>query len=118
MPVTHIDTNTLPRVKLAGARGDAAEIVNEQLCGARNVIASLHWLTKDERWEAEPLPAAHQLVYLMEGQAAISLGGKDYMIEKGGGVYLGPEEGAKIAQRGDGALKLLHLQVPTVGEDS
>ena len=56
----------------------------------------------------------HQLLYLMEGDASISLERKDYDVHKGAGVFLGPDESAKIRQRGTGSLKLFHVVVPRI----
>jgi hypothetical protein len=111
MATTHIHTLTLPRKDL-GAQGEVAEILNKQLCGAENVAGTLRWLERGERFDAQPLAATHQLIYLMEGQGAIQLNGKNYDVAKGAGIYLGPSETASISHRGEEALKLFHLVVP------
>jgi hypothetical protein len=49
----------------------------------------------------------------MEGKGRIRLEGKDFEVEKGAGVYLGPSETAAIGAAG-GALKLFHLVVPRI----
>ena len=46
------------------------------------------------------------------GQAVVTLNGKDHQVAKGNGIYLGPTESAKIAQRGSAPLKLFQLVVP------
>jgi mannose-6-phosphate isomerase-like protein (cupin superfamily) len=48
----------------------------------------------------------------MEGEATITLDGKDHQVAKGNGIYLGPTEKARIAHRGSAPLKLFHLVVP------
>jgi len=48
----------------------------------------------------------------MEGEATITINGKDHQVAKGNGMYLGTGESARIAQRGSGALKLFQLVVP------
>jgi quercetin dioxygenase-like cupin family protein len=111
MATTHIDTNSLPRTSLNG-QGEFAEILNNRLCGAKNVTGLLRWLKPGERFNAEALAQTHQLLYLMEGEGTITLDGKDYEVGKGAGIYLGPSETASIGQRGDAALKLFHLVVP------
>jgi len=111
MATTYIDTEQRPRVKLAGAQGTVAEILNRDLCGAENVIGMLRWLDAGERFGAESLEDRHQLFYLIEGDGVISLEDKDYQVSKGAGVYLGPCETARIRQGGTGLLKLLHLVV-------
>jgi quercetin dioxygenase-like cupin family protein len=115
MATTHIHTNDIPRSRLDG-QGEVAEILNKDLCGAENVVGKLHWLNAGERLEAETLPDAHQLFYLMEGEGTIRLEGKDYDVAKGAGIYLGPSEAASIGHRGNAALKLFHLIVPIRGE--
>jgi len=111
MPLTFIDTNKLP--KQASNAGEVTEVLNQALCGAKNVHGSLRWLKSAETFN----PAAtdkHQLIYLMEGKGNIRLNGKDYNVEKGAGIYLGPSETASI-QAGSGAsLKLFHLVVPHI----
>ncbi|MEE8396398.1 MAG: AraC family ligand binding domain-containing protein [bacterium] len=109
---TFIDTSQCARVKLEDPRGEVAEIVNKDLCGAEDVTAMLRWLKTGECLEAEGLTGTHQLIYLMEGNGVINLEGKDYDVPKGGGIYLGPGETATVAHAGSGTLKLLHLVVP------
>ena len=110
MPLTFIDTNKLPR-KSAPGHGEMTEVLNEALCGAKNVFGSLCWLKAGDTFQAEAANK-HQLVYLMEGQAVIALNGKDYEIGKGAGIYLGPGEAATVSHAGAGTLKLFHLVVP------
>ena len=111
MSTTHINTNALPRIDLNG-QGQVAEILNEQLCGAKNVVGALRWLQSGERFAAEKLADTHQLIYLMEGEGVIRLEDKDYGVKKGAGVYLGPLETATISHAGNAPLKLFHLVVP------
>ncbi len=114
MTTTFIDTAQCRRVTLDDAQGEVAEIVNRELCGAKDVVAMLRWLGDGERFEAEALADTHQLIYLMDGDGVIALDGKDYDVSKGMGVHLGPSEGAGIAQAGAATLKLLHLVVPII----
>lgn len=111
MATTLIHTNDIARKDVPG-EGQMAEILNKQLCGAENVVGALHWLNEGDRFAAAPLADTHQLLYLMEGEGVIELNDKSYNVKKGSGVYLGPEETAKIAQSGTGTLKLFHLIVP------
>jgi quercetin dioxygenase-like cupin family protein len=112
MSLTFIETNKLPK-KPSSGQGEVTEVLNAALCGAKNVHGSLRWLKSAETFK----PAAtdkHQLIYLMEGKGNIRLNGKDYNVEKGAGIYLGPSETASI-QAGSGAsLKLFHLVVPHI----
>jgi hypothetical protein len=112
MAITYIDTEQCPRTELPGGQGAVAEIVNRDLCGAKNVIGMLRWLEAGERFDAEPLSGKHQLIYLMDGNGVISLGTQEYEVPKGAGIYLGPCESASLKQAGDLPLKLLHLIVP------
>jgi glyoxylate utilization-related uncharacterized protein len=106
----YIDTNRIPRAKVPGA-GEAAEILNNQLAGAKNVVATVHWLNRGDTLDAGA-PNFHHLVYLMEGEATITLNGAPHRVAKGAGVYLGPSETAAIAHSGSSPLKLFHLTVP------
>lgn len=117
MATTYIDTYQCPRVKLAGAQGTVAEIVNRDLCGAENVVGMLRWLDQGERFDAESLQNRHQLLYLMEGDGVITLQDEDYKVSKGAGLYLGPRETARIGQAGGATLKLFHLVVPKEGKE-
>ena len=110
MANTYIDTNRIPRSKLAGA-GEVSEILNNQLAGAKNVVATLHWLNRGDHLDAGA-PNFHHLVYLMEGEATIDLNGAEHRVAKGAGVYLGPAETARISHAGSTPLKLFHLTVP------
>jgi glyoxylate utilization-related uncharacterized protein len=110
MPNTYIDTNRIGRTMIAGA-GEVAEILNNQLAGAKNVVATLHWLNRGDHLDAGE-PNVHHLLYLMEGEATIALNGGDHRVGKGAGVYLGPSETARIAHAGSSPLKLFHLTVP------
>lgn len=112
MTTTFINTNAVERVKLPGSKGEYAEILNNQLCGAHNVVGSLRWLAKGESLDTEPASTTHQLIYLMEGESVITLNAKEYNVGKGGGIYLGPQEAATIRQMGAAPLKLFHLVVP------
>ena len=111
MALTFIDTKKLPRQKTP--QGEIAEILNQELAGAKNVLGTLRWLNSGERFKAESSDK-HQLIYLMEGKGRINLENKDYDVAKGAGVYLGPSESATI-QAADGAsVKLFHLVVPKI----
>jgi len=46
-----IDTNKLPRKK--AAVGEVTEVLNRDLCGAKNVVAALRWLKSGEKFKAE-----------------------------------------------------------------
>jgi glyoxylate utilization-related uncharacterized protein len=111
MANTYIDTNKIPRQKLAGS-GEVAEILNNALCGAKNVVGSLRWLGPGDRYEAKSDARTVQLLYLMEGEGTITLDSKDHQVGKGHGVYLGPSESVRIAQRGSAPLKIFQLVVP------
>src|SRR5437868_5204660 len=110
MPNTYIDTNTLPHTK--GPEGEFVEVLNNALCGAKNVVGTLRWLQAGEKYDAVCDAKTNQLVYLMEGEGTITLNGKDHQVAKGNGIYLGPTETAGIAQRGNAPLKLFQLVVP------
>jgi glyoxylate utilization-related uncharacterized protein len=107
---TYIDSNALPRTRVAGS-GEFTEVLNNRLAGAKNVVATVRWLNRGDRLDAGA-PNVHHLVYLMAGEATISLNGADHRVGKGAGVYLGPSETASIAHAGTAPLKLFHLIVP------
>jgi glyoxylate utilization-related uncharacterized protein len=111
MANTYIDTNKLPHTKAPGS-GEYVEVLNNALCGAKNVVGSLRWLGAGEKYEAICDARTNQLLYLMEGEGTITLKGRDHQVAKGNGIYLGPTESAKIAQRGSTPLKLFQLVVP------
>jgi glyoxylate utilization-related uncharacterized protein len=111
MANTYIDTNVLPHTNVPGS-GEYVEVLNNALCGAKNVVGSLRWLRSGDTYDAACDAKTNQLLYLMEGEATISLNGKDHQVAKGNGLYLGPGETARIAQRGSAPLKLFQLVVP------
>jgi len=111
MANTYIDTNTLPHTKVPGS-GEFVEVLNNTLCGAKNVVGSLRWLGQGEKYDASCDANTHQLLYLMDGEGTITLNGKDHAVANGHGIYLGPTESAKIAQRGSAPLKVFQLVVP------
>ena len=111
MSLTFIDTNRIPHTELPGS-GEFAEILNKELCGAENVVGSLRWLNPGERLEVRSDGNTHQLLYLMQGEATITLDSKDHNVRKGSGVYVGPTESVAIKQAGTSPLKLFHLVVP------
>ena len=111
MANTYIDTNTLPHTKVPGS-GEFVEVLNNALCGAKNVVGTLRWLRTGEKLDAACDAKTNQLVYLMDGEGTITLNGKDHQVGKGHGIYLGPTESARIAQRGSAPLKLFQLVVP------
>lgn len=111
MANTYIDTNKLPRTRIPGA-GEVTEVLNKELCGAKNVVGMLRWLANGESLDARSDGATNQLLYLMEGEGTITLNAKDHRVKKGAGVYLGPSESARITQAGSSPLKLFHLVVP------
>jgi hypothetical protein len=111
MALTFIDTKKLPRIQTA--QGEVTEVLNNQLCGAKNVLGALRWLKSGESFEAAATDR-HQLIYLMEGSGRIRLENKDYDVAKGAGVYLGPSEGATIQAAPGASLKLFHLVVPQI----
>jgi mannose-6-phosphate isomerase-like protein (cupin superfamily) len=110
MANTYIDTNLIARTPIAGG-GEVAEILNNHLAGAKNVIGRLHWLNRGDHLDAGE-PDFHHLLYVMEGEATIALNGGDHLVGKGAGVYLGPSETVRITHAGSAPLKLFHLTVP------
>ena len=112
MSLTFIDTNKLPKQSSAG-HGEVTEVLNAALCGAKNVHGSLCWLKSAETFKAEAADK-HQLIYLMDGKGNIRLNDRDYAVEKGGGVYLGPAETATISAGSGAPLTLFHLVVPKI----
>ncbi len=116
MATTTIDTERCRRITLGGMQGTVADIVNKDLCGAKNVRGMLRWLEPGEHFDAESLLDKHQLIYFMEGDGVVTMGAQDYSLRQGAGVYLGPRETASIKQSGRETLKLLHLVVVTLTE--
>ena len=112
MPLTFIETNKLPK-KASTGQGEVTEVLNEALCKARNVHGSLRWLKSAETFKPDAT-AKHQLIYLMAGNGSIRLNNKDYDVEKGAGIYLGPTETATIQAANGASLKLFHLIVPQI----
>ena len=112
MSLTFIDTNKLPKKTVSG-QGDVTEVLNEALCGAKNVQGSLRWLKGAESFTADTVNK-YQLIYVMDGKGRIHLNNKDYDVEKGGGIYLGPAETATIQAGAGASLKLFHLVVPQI----
>jgi hypothetical protein len=110
---TFIETGKCARRAIPGA-GEVAEIVNRALCGAENEVAMLRWLGGGDRLNAVALQNTHQLIYLMEGRGVITLGGKDYDVGRGAGIYLGPSEEASVRPATGASVKLLHLVVPHI----
>ena len=111
MTTQFIDTNKLPRVQTP--QGEATEVLNNALVGAKNVLGTLRWLKSGEQFQAEPQDK-HQLIYLMEGKGTINLENKDYDVPRGAGVYLGPTETATIKAAAGEEIKLFHLIVPQI----
>jgi hypothetical protein len=112
MSLTFIDTNKLPK-KASTGQGEMTEVLNDALCGAKNVHGSLRWLKPAETFKADA-GSKHQLIYLMDGKGSIRLNDKAYDVEKGGGIYLGPSETATIQAASGASLKLFHLVVPQI----
>jgi glyoxylate utilization-related uncharacterized protein len=111
---TFVDTTNCKRIKIDDLSGEMAEIVNHDLCGAEDVLATLRWLNDGQKFTTASLSSTHQLVYLMEGDGVINLDGKNYDVTTGAGVYLGPEETATVVQAGAAETKLLHLVAPII----
>ena len=112
MPLTFIDTNRLPKTASAG-HGEVVEVLNDALCGAHNVHGSVRWLKSGETFAPEAIDR-HQLIYLMDGAGRVRLDNRDYDVEKGAGVHLGPAETAAIRAADGASLKLFHLVVPQI----
>ena len=67
--------------------GEYVEVLNNALCGAKNVVGTLRWVKAGERYDAANDARTNQLIYLMEGEATITLN-------------------AKVARRGEGQRDL------------
>jgi glyoxylate utilization-related uncharacterized protein len=72
----------------------------------------LRWLNAGEKLEVRSDKDTHQLVYLMEGEATITMDSKDHGVRKGAGVYVGPSDAVTIKHAGAAPLKLFQLVVP------
>jgi quercetin dioxygenase-like cupin family protein len=112
MSLTFIDTNKLPK-KPSDGQGEVTEVLNQALCGAKNVHGSLRSVNPADTFKAEASDK-HQLIYLMDGKGRIRLNDRDYDVEKGGGIYLGPAETATIRASGGAPVRLFHLVVPQI----
>lgn len=112
MPTTFIDTNVITRTRLPN-QGEFAEVLNATLCGAKNVTGALRWLSAGEQFNAKP-QQKYQLLYLMDGEGVINLGDKDYEVNKGAGVFLGPSESAVIRCKKNASLKMFHIIVSQI----
>lgn len=112
MSLTFIDTNKLPK-KASTGEGEVTEVLNEALCKAKNVLGSLRWLKSAATFTPNVINK-HQLIYLMDGRGRIRLNNRDYEVEKGAGIYLGPTETATIQAASGTSLKLFHLVVPQI----
>jgi hypothetical protein len=113
MPQTQfIDTSALPRVAMPGG-GEMVEILSDQLSGAKNVVGTLRYLSSGESFVAAPAER-HQLLYLMEGRGTLVLQGTAHQVEKGMGLYLGPDESATLTPADGASLKVFHLVVPQI----
>jgi glyoxylate utilization-related uncharacterized protein len=93
--------------------GEATEVLNEQLAGAKNVRGTLRWLKSGEKYKTDSSDK-HQLLYLMDGKGSISLENKEHEVSKGMGVYLGPSETATFRAADGASLKIFHLAVPRI----
>ncbi len=112
MSLTFIDTNKLPKTLSDGA-GQVTEVLNQKLCGAKNVLGSLRWLGGTDSYTAEA-SGKPQLVSVMDGKGSIGLNGKEHSVEKGGGIYLGPSESATFKAASGATMKLFQLVVPKI----
>lgn len=112
MSLTFIETNKLPKKSLNG-QGEVTEVLNQALCGAKNVLGSLRWLNGADVYKAEAA-GKHQLIYVMDGKGSIKLNGQDHEVEKGGGIYLGPTESASFKAASGAKMKLFQLVVPQI----
>jgi quercetin dioxygenase-like cupin family protein len=110
---TFIDTFKLPRK--SSPQGDYREVLNNDLVGAKNVVATVRWLKNGQTYKAAA-QGKHQMIYLLKGDGTIRLENKDYEVGKGAGVYLAPNEGASVTARG-AELQLFHLQVRPVPQN-
>ena len=115
MSTQFIKTGQVP-TRIDGNAGAAAEVLGEKICNAKNVVGNLRWLHKGNQLDATTPAATHRLVYVMEGDAVITLDDKDYKVGKGAGVYVGPEESAMLRPAADQTLKLFELIVPEIRE--
>jgi len=113
MANTYIDTNKLPHTTTPA--GEYVEVLNNALCGAKNVVGTLRWLTSGQTYDAVCDARTNQLLYLMEGEATVTVNTKAHEVAKGNGIYLGPSESASIAHRGTAPVKLFQLVVPKQG---
>src|SRR5262249_2863850 len=108
---TYIDTNVLPHTTVPGS-GEFVEVLNNALCGAKNVVGSLRWLKSGDSYDAACDATTNQLLYLMEGEGTITLNGKDIELAKVSGLLLGPSGSGRIVPCGSAPLKLFQLVVP------
>jgi AraC-like ligand binding domain len=112
MPLSFIDTNRLSKQPSTG-HGEVVDVLSEALCGAQNVHGSLRLLKSAEAFTPEASDR-HQLIYLMDGKGCIRLDNRDFEVERGAGVYLGPRETATISVSNGASLRLFHLIVPQI----
>ena len=113
MANTYIDTNTLPHTKIAGS-GEYVEVLNNALCGAKNVVGTLRWLQAGEKYDAVVRRETNQLLYLMEGEATITLNGKDHRWRRATGSIWAVRIGEHRAA-GNRAAQAFQLVVPKQG---
>ena len=95
MSLTFIDTNKLPKQAIDRPRRGHRSAERGAVRRAITCVGSLRWLKRPRRFKPDAANK-HQLIYLMEGKGRIRLNDKDYNVEKGAGIYLGPSESATI----------------------
>jgi mannose-6-phosphate isomerase-like protein (cupin superfamily) len=108
----YIDTDTCEEVHLDDAQGTVKEIMNASLCGASSGTATLRRLSPGEEVTIAGLPQSVQLLYVIEGNALLTLKGRPYPVTPGAGVYLDRNESIHVAQEGTEEAHILHLIVP------
>lgn len=112
MTTTFVDTNEIPRTRVAN-QGEVAEVLNAGRCGARNVVGALRWLKDGEQFDTKA-EQNYQLLYLLDGNGIINLANKDYEVGKGAGLFLGPSESAVVRCNHKDGLKMFHVIISQV----
>ena len=73
MTTTFIKTGDCARMKAPGNQGEVSEIVNNALCGAKNVLGMLRWLGPGQQFDAQA-PFAPQIPQHVAGEAGHETG--------------------------------------------
>ena len=103
-----VDPDDLPHFERPNPPATLVPTVNEELCGARKLLAGMYYL-KPGLTSKQDIHNEEELYYVVKGKGRIVLGGQPFLMEGGNIVFIPPNCSHQTTNVGEEELVLFWM---------